>query len=254
MRIIISPAKKMNEEPDLLAYRQTPACPKEASTLLGILKQCTYEQCKQIWNCSDAIATLNYKRVQQMDLEKRLTPAILSYEGIQYQHMAPSVLPEDALDYLEEHLRILSGFYGILRPFDGIVPYRLEMQARLGDTKGDSLYEFWGEKLAKCLQEETDCILNLASKEYSKSISKHLKKETRFITCVFGEWKDGKVKEKGTQVKMARGEMVRFLAEERINEVERIKEFSRQGFAYEESLSDEATFVFIKQGTNEGVK
>lgn len=246
MKIIVSPAKKMNEETDLLEYRGMPRFLEETKELLEYMKQRSYEECKAIWKCNDKIAELNYERFSKMDLSRNLTPAVLSYEGIQYQYMAPSVLSEDALSYMGEHLRILSGFYGVLRPFDGIVPYRLEMQAKLQGETLTSLYEFWGNKLAASLLEESDCIINLASKEYSKCISKYIDETTRFITCVFGEVKDGKVREKSTQVKMARGEMVRFLAEEGITEVERIKEFNRAGFAFREELSDKATFVFVK--------
>ncbi|MBQ2879992.1 MAG: YaaA family protein, partial [Anaerotignum sp.] len=142
-------------------------------------------------------------------------------------------------------LRILSGFYGILRPFDGIVPYRLEMQAKLSVNGTKDLYAFWGDTLAAHLAVGTECIINLASKEYSLCISKHLPPSVRFITCVFGEWKDGKIIEKGTICKMARGEMVRFLAENQITEPEGIKAFSQLNYQYSAEHSTEDTYVFL---------
>lgn len=250
MRIIISPAKKMNIDTDTLPYHSLPRFLPQAKVLMDYIKSLTYDQCKDIWKCNDKIAQQNFERFSGMDLERTLTPAILSYEGIQYQYMAPLVLEKQALFYLQDHLRILSGFYGMLQPFDGIVPYRLEMQARLGDKELDSLYGFWGSQLAETLFEEDHFILNLASKEYSKCISSHLRPEITFLTCIFGEWINGKVVEKGTFAKMARGEMVRFLAEYQVEDVEGIRAFDRMGYRYSEAQSDEKTLVFLKENTD----
>ncbi|MDO5520788.1 MAG: peroxide stress protein YaaA [bacterium] len=248
MRIIISPAKKMVDETDLLEYKDMPSFMEETHALLGYMQGLSYEEAKELWKCNDKIAELNYGRFQNMDLTRNLTPAILSYEGIQYQYMAPNVLDTDALTYIGEHLRVLSGFYGVLKPFDGIVPYRLEMQAKLAGHDSKNLYDYWSRKLADKLFEETDVIINLASKEYSKCISKYITEQHTFITCVFGEVVNDKVREKSTQVKMARGEMVRFMAENQITDIEQIKTFDRFGFAFSQERSDETTFVFVKEG------
>ena len=246
MRIIISPAKKMNVNTDAFACRNLPVFIEDAKVLLDELKRRSYDELKQIWKCNDKIAELNYMRVQAMDLEHQLTPAVLAYEGIQYQYMAPDVFTEDAYNYIEEHLRILSGFYGLLKPFDGVKPYRLEMQARLGGEAVDSLYDFWGSRIADKLFDECDTVLNLASKEYSKVISAHMPPSKRMVTCVFGELIDGKVKEKGTLCKMARGEMVRYMAEHQVEDLESIKAFNGLGFAFDEERSDEQHFVYVK--------
>ncbi len=246
MRIIISPAKKMISDTDTLNYKQLPLFPEKTEVLLDYLKRLNYETLKTIWKCNDKIATLNYGRLEKMDLYRNLTPAILSYEGIQYQYMASGVLSDHEYSYLEKHLRILSGFYGILRPFDGVTPYRLEMQAKLGGEKINSLYEFWGDSLAKQLFQESSLIINLASKEYSQGISSCLNHKIRFITCIFGEIKENKIIEKGTLVKMARGEMVRYMAEEGITEPEKIKNFNRLNYTYADWISNDNTYVFIK--------
>ena len=180
-----------------------------------------------------------------MDLERNLTPAVLTYEGLQYQHMAPEVFSEGALTYIQKNLRILSGFYGVLKPFDGVTPYRLEMQAKLSVQGKKDLYDFWGERLYRELTDGDHLILNLASKEYAKAVEKYLTPEDRFITVEFGERKDGKVKQKATLAKMARGEMVRFMAENNIQDPEEIKAFHELGFSFEEALSDEKKIVFI---------
>lgn len=250
MRIIISPAKKMNVNTDIFAPRNLPVFISDTEKLLAYLKGLSYEEAKSVWKCSDSIARLNVERLSDMDLHQRLTPAILSYEGIQYQYMAPGVFTEDAYEYVEEHLRILSGFYGVVKPFDGVTPYRLEMQAKLTGFETESLYEFWGDRICEALMAESDCILNLASKEYSKVVSAHLPAGARFVTCVFGELIDGKIKEKGTMVKMARGEMVRYMAEKHIENIEEIKNFDRMNYQFSPEHSDENTFVFIQTKEN----
>lgn len=247
MRIIISPAKKMNIETDLLAWNSLPQFLRETEKLAEYLRSLQYEELKAVWKCNDKIAALNYERLQTMDLKKTLTPAILSYEGIQYQYMAPQVMEDKELLYVEEHLRILSGFYGMLRPFDGVVPYRLEMQSRLPNFEVDTLYQFWNHRLFDALFGETDCVLNLASKEYSKCITAHNKEKHKIVTCIFGELIDGRVKEKGTYAKMARGEMVRFLAGRQSENVETAKEFDGLGYRFREELSDECSYVFVKE-------
>lgn len=249
MRIIISPAKKMTRDTDSLEFRNLPSFLEETSKLLQYLKSLSYEELKKLWKCSDKIAKENYHRIQKMNLTHRLTPAILAYEGIQYQYMAPGVFDNKELEYLEEHLRIISGFYGILRPFDGVAPYRLEMASKLKNFEVSTLYEYWGDKLAETLFSESDCIVNLASKEYSKSIIPYMNDSIRFVTCVFGEWEKNKVIEKAARVKMARGEMVRFMAEEKIEDLEALKNFNYLDYSFDESLSDKETYIFIRKSS-----
>ena len=248
MKIIISPAKKMNIDDDIFECRSEPVFLNKAEELMNYLKGLSYEECKTMWKCSDKLAQLNYDRVLDMDLNYRLTPAIFSYEGIQYQYMGARVLSRDALEYLQDNLRILSGFYGILKPLDGVVPYRLEMQSKFINYKNKDLYEYWADKIANSLFEETNLIINLASKEYSKCVEKYLENSpgTKFITCVFGEINGDKVIEKGTLAKMARGEMVRYLAQNNVYDLEGLKRFDKLGYKYSQEKSNENTYVFIK--------
>ena len=251
MRIIISPAKKMNADTDSLPWKDLPVFLPDTEKILGKLRELSYPELKKLWQCNDSIAQLNCRRLQEMDLRSCLTPAVLAYEGIQYQYMAPGVFSDLEFAYLQENLRILSGFYGILRPFDGVTPYRLEMQAKLKIGKGKDLYSYWGDRLAQTLFAETNCILNLASKEYSICVSRYLPDSMRFITCVFGEEKNGRVIEKGTMCKMARGEMVRFLAEQGIDAPEEIRSFNRLNYQFDETHSDENTYVFLRDVVGE---
>lgn len=250
MRIIISPAKKMVENIEALPVQGEPSYIDQTDQLLSYLKSLTYEEAKELWNCNEQLAILNYERISRMDLKKNLTPAILSYQGIQYQYMAPEVLEKDQLEYIQEHLYILSGFYGILKPLDGVTAYRLEMQSKVNLPEKKDLYDFWGSLLYDKLNKETDLILNLASKEYSKCIERYVTDNVKLVTCVFGERKGDKVIEKGTYAKMARGEMVRYMAEHRITTLKEVIKFNRLDYLYDENLSNELKLVFVKGDSN----
>lgn len=246
LNIIISPAKKMVSDPDSLAWRDLPLFLDKTRQLYTTLRSMSAAELKALWKCNDRIAEQNFSRLQQMDLQRHLTPAILSYEGIQYQYMAPGVFTTQEFDYVQQHLRILSGFYGVLRPFDGITPYRLEMQAKLAVGQTKDLYGFWGAVLADSLVENAGCLINLASKEYSKAVSRFLPQGFPFITCVFGEEDGDRVVEKATACKMARGEMVRFMAEMQLENPEQIKTFDRLDYHFNPERSDEQTYVFVR--------
>ena len=190
------------------------------------------------------------------------TPAAFSYEGIQYQNMAPQVMTEGQLDYLQRHLRILSGFYGVLRPFDAVVPYRLEMQAKLSVGGARDLYGYWGPRLYEALavdiaQQEGDAageraIVNLASVEYAKAVLPHAKAavkaggDVHVATCLFGTIRDGKLVQRSTEAKAARGTFVRWCAENSIERVEDFKCFDAAGYAFDQELSTNDSFVFVK--------
>lgn len=246
MKIIISPAKKMRINTDTLEVRALPPYLQEAEELKEYLKTLSYEELKDLWKCNDRIAALNYERLQKMEFRSALTPALLAYDGIQYQYMAPAVLEDNQWEYVQKHVCILSGMYGVVHPLDGVTPYRLEMQAKVKLPGVRNLYEYWGRKIYEEVAKDTDVIVNLASKEYSKCIEKELDKHMRYVTCVFGEYKDGKVIEKGTYAKMARGEMVRFMAERNIIDLKEIKMFSKLGYQFSERESKEDRFVFVK--------
>lgn len=246
MKMILSPAKKMNVNTDSLDYTKLPEYLEQAEDILKWLQSKSYAQLKKLWGCNDKIAEQNFIRLEQMDLRRNLTPAIISYEGIAYQYMAPAVFEYGQLGYVQEHLRILSGFYGILRPMDGVTPYRLEMQARAAVGGCKDLYELWGSRLYDSVRDRDGVIINLASKEYSKCIEKYLTNQDTYITCIFGELAGAKIVQKGTYAKMARGEMVRFMAENRIEDPARLREFDRLHYRYREELSSETEYVFIR--------
>ena len=247
MRIILSPAKKMNVNTDDLAPCGLPAFMEQTEEVVRFLQGLSYGDAKKLWACNDRIAEQNYDRLQNMDLYHQLTPAILSYEGIAYQYMAPSVFENGQFAYVQEHLRILSAFYGVVRPMDGVTPYRLEMQAKAKIAGAKDLYDYWGDRLYREVLDDSRVIINLASKEYSRCIEKYLQLEDVYITCIFGEFSGEKIVQKGVYAKMARGEMVRFMAENRIGSPEKMKEFDRLGYGFRADLSDERTYIFIRK-------
>lgn len=247
MRIILSPAKKMRYDENGPEVRDFPVFLSDAEKIMSVLKDKSFSELKALWGCNDKITEQNINRLSSMDLRERLTPAILSYDGIAYQYMAPIVFETEMLCYVQEHLRILSGFYGILKPMDGVSPYRLEMQAKLEMDGAKNLYAYWGDRLYREIRDSSGIIVNLASKEYAKCIEKYLQSGDRYISCNFYEEVQGKFVQKGVYCKMARGEMVRFMAENRVEEPEGIKHFSVMGYRFSEKLSSEKEYIFIRK-------
>ena len=187
MRIIISPAKQMRTDTDTIACTETPVFLEKTAILKDWISSLSFDEQKKLWACNDKIAKQNAARFASMDLKSSLTPALLAYDGIQYTYMAPAVFEDGQLTYVQKHLRILSGFYGVLKPMDD-----------------------------------------------------------RCITCVFGELVNGKVVQKGVYAKMARGEMVRFMAGIRAEKPEQIKNFDWSGYQFDEGRSSEMEYVFVR--------
>lgn len=246
MKIIISPAKRMKEDSDSMPVLGRPMFLPKTRQLYDHLKGLSCQQLQALMACNDKIAVQNYQRYQDMERIVQRTPALFAYQGIQYQYMAPTAFTDQQYAYLQEHLCILSGFYGLLRPFDGIVSYRLEMQAKLKTAFCGDLYDFWGQDLGAELSRDNDLVLDLASAEYSKAARQGISPQVRWVTVRFGEVQDGTFREKGTQVKMARGAMVRYLAEHSITRVEDIRGFREQGYRFDPERSQEDELVFGK--------
>ena len=250
MRVIISPAKKMVVDIDSFACSDLPAFIDDAEALASWVRALGFDRQKELWACSDAIAEESSRWFADMDLRRNLTPALLAYDGIQYTYMAPAVFEDGQFDWVQDHVRILSGFYGVLRPFDGVVPYRLEMQAKVHLGDAANLYAYWGARIYEAVMQGNDdrVLVNLASKEYSKAVEKHLQTGDTYLTCVFGELDGDKVVQKGVYAKMARGEMVRYLASVQATGPESLKGFAWSGYAFDPARSTETTYVFVRDG------
>ena len=240
----------MNHIDDIIEWEQLPIFITQATELKDCLNQLSYDDLKKLWQCNDKIAQTNYKRLQKLSLTTNLTPALLAYEGLQFQYMAPHVFDNDQWNYANKHLIILSGFYGLLRATDGVTPYRLEMQAKLQVNNTKNLYDYWQSSIYNALVADCSVIVNLASKEYSKVIEKYQDDKVKMVTCTFGELTKvngiKKVRTKATAVKMARGEMVRYMAENNVQDVEQLKSFDRLLYVYSEEYSSDENYVFVK--------
>ena len=238
----------MRADGDFLSPRGLPIYLERAEALRDYLAGLPYGALKKLLGCSDQIARLNFERYRAMDLRRGLVPALLAYDGIQYQYMAPHLFTREQYEYLQGRLRILSGLYGVLRPFDGVTPYRLEMGARLKTDFCESLYGYWGDALCRAVLDGGDgVIVNLASEEYARAVRPHVPAGVRFLTAVFAELADGRAVEKGVYVKMARGEMVRYLAEGGYTQPEAMRGFDRLGYRYDPGRSGPDTYVFIRE-------
>ena len=241
LKIIISPAKKMNVLEEFPCPLTIPVLSERMEYLYELLKSKDINSLKTLWKCSDKLAEQNFNRLRTYAPNKNLTPSLLAYEGIQYQHIAPRVFTDSQWAYALSHLRILSGMYGVLSPSDGVIPYRLEMQAKLKTESADDLYGYWKDTLYQQIAADgTDEIINLASAEYSKAILPYIESEIKCVTCIFGELitdKRGteKLKVKGTHAKIARGEMVRWMSNQQVEHTEDIKKFKEMGYQFRDS-------------------
>lgn len=251
MKIIISPAKKMRRE-EYVAPLHRPMFLKEAGELLSFLRSLSDSEKAKVWKVKGALLSSSLSSLSMLSLEDIGSPAIFSYDGIQYTYMSPSSFTDSMLEYAEKNLRIISGLYGLLRPLDGVGTYRLEMESPISIPGYGDLYSYWGGKIASSLMEDERLLVNLASAEYSKAVLPYLPSTVTVVTPVFLDWEKGRYVSKGVYAKMERGEMVRFLAETGAETVEDIKKFSSRGYEFSRFLSDSNTLCFVRKDEEKG--
>ncbi|MBD0967765.1 peroxide stress protein YaaA [Lactobacillus crispatus] len=244
MKIIIAPAKIMKIDRDSFPIQSKPQFLDKTRILKRFLKSRSNEQLKDLWHASENVTKQSILQLENMNLDERLTPAILAFSGIQYQYMAPDLFTQPALDYIQKNLRILSGFYGMLRPFDGVCPYRLELNTKMVGFRDYSLYHFWGSDIAENLFQEDNIVIDLASKQYTRLVKPYLSQGRQLITVDFQELKNGKWKTVGVHAKMARGEMVRYIAEKQIKNPTDLQDFNDFEFQFEPDVSTKDHYVF----------
>ena len=244
MKIIIAPAKIMKIDRDSFPIQSKPQFLDKTRILERFLKSRSNEQLKDLWHASENVTKQSILQLENMNLDERLTPAILAFSGIQYQYMAPDLFTRPALDYIQKNLRILSGFYGMLRPFDGVCPYRLELNTKMVGFRDYSLYHFWGSDIAENLFQEDNIVIDLASKQYTRLVKPYLSQGRQLITVDFQELKNGKWKTVGVHAKMARGEMVRYIAEKQIKNPTDLQDFNDFEFQFEPDVSTKDHYVF----------
>lgn len=255
MLIVISPAKTLDFDtpPISKAYTQ-PDFLDDSAELINALKKMEPDEIGRLMSISPALATLNSNRYlawKRPFTPKNAKQAVLAFKGDVYIGLDANTLSESELDFAQDHLRILSGLYGLLRPLDLIQPYRLEMGASFKNQRGNNLYEFWGDKITQTLnqtikQQKIDTLINLASNEYFHAIQMD-KLDTRVITPVFKDQKNGVYKIISFFAKKARGMMSRYIIQNQLTKVEEIKHFTSAGYQFSESDSATDQWVFKRE-------
>lgn len=253
MLILVSPAKTLDYESPLATRTCTqPRFIEQSSQLIEVLKQLSVQEVAELMKLSDKLASLNVARYQSWQPEHTLDnarPAILAFKGDVYTGLDATSFSEEDFQFAQRHLRILSGLYGVLRPLDLLEPYRLEMGTRLKTHAGESLYQFWGDRITRALNEELnssdDPVINLASNEYFKAVQPKALKG-RLITPVFRDCKNGQYKIISFYAKKARGLMSRYIIQNRIETAEAIKAFDLEGYYFSPEQSRGDTWVFLR--------
>ena len=254
---ILSPSKTQDYDDALTTEptvsHSTPALLSASQTLATILRDKTVDELSHLMGVSEALARLNHERYQHFSLPftpENARPALLAFRGDVYTDIAVEEYQAADFYFAQDHLRILSGLYGLLRPLDLIQPYRLEMKNRLTTPRGNTLYQFWGDRITDLLNEAlsaegSSVLVNLASVEYSKVIDRK-KLAGRIITPVFKEDRQGTLSTVAVYAKRARGKMANFIIRQRIDHPEQLKIFQEDGYEYRPTLSSKEQWIFVR--------
>ena len=254
MLMLISPAKTLDyETPPTTANYSIPDYLEKSEELIEVVSKKSSPQLMKLMHVSQKIAELNVERFNQWQRpfnSENAKQAVLAFKGDVYTGLDASALAEDRLDYAQQHLRIISGLYGLLRPLDLMQPYRLEMGLKLKTKKASNLYQFWGEQITDAVnsmlaKQDEPVLINLASNEYFKAIQKK-NLDGRLITPLFKDWKNGEYKMISFFAKKARGMMVRYAIDHKLQEVEGLKDFDYDGYRLNQELSHDDTWVFCR--------
>ena len=250
MLIVISPAKTLDySNPEYSSYTQ-PDFPGEVKDLVGVLRKKSASQISKLMDLSDSLASLNaerYKTFMETFSPDNSKQAVLAFKGEVYAKMEADQFSAADLEFAQQHLRILSGLYGLLKPLDLIQPYRLEMGTPLKTKKGTNLYQYWGIKISKALNEvgQGKTLVNLASQEYFKAVDQKTLKMP-VISIHFKEHKDNRYQVVGFFAKQARGLMARYAILNRITDPEQLKGFAEEGYEFSAPLSTAQDWVFVR--------
>lgn len=257
MIIVLSPAKSLDyETPPHVKKHTIPDFADEAAELIGELRRLSPQQIASLMDISDALAHLNFQRYADWSPRfstENAKQAVLAFNGDVYEGFDAKSLSAADLDYAQNHVRVLSGLYGLLRPLDLLQPYRLEMKTRFANGRGKDLYAFWGERITHALNAQLHknkgaarVLVNCASEEYFKSVKPKLL-DAPVITPVFEDWKGGRYKIISFHAKRARGLMARYAVENRVDAPEALKDFAAESYAFDAEASNDSTYVFRRR-------
>lgn len=258
MLFLLSPAKSLDfDTPAGDVPHTPPQFVPQSAELIEILRQKSPQDIAELMHLSDKLSGLNVARYQAWTSKftaKNAKQAVLAFNGDVYDGLDARTLPPEALAWAQDHVCILSGLYGVLRPLDYMQPYRLEMGTQLPNAKGKNLYEFWGTQIAEHLnsrlkKDASPVIVNLASVEYFKAVDLTALK-ARVVECVFEEFKGGKYKIVSFHAKRARGLMARFAATHAVTQPEQLKAFDLDGYAFDAGASEPDRLVFRRRGVD----
>ena len=254
MLVVVSPAKNLDYSTQLpLDQATTPQLLEDAKALVARCQSLSPAELSSLMSISDKLATLNANRFAEFSTpftKENARPAVYAFNGDVYTGLDAYSLTEKQMDYAQDHLRILSGLYGVLRPLDLMQAYRLEMGTKLDNERGKDLYAFWGEKITQTLNEaiaaqHDNVLINLASNEYFKSVKKKAL-DGMIVTPVFKDYKNGKYKVISFFAKKARGLMARYIIENQVADVEGLKDFDVDGYRFDEQQSSSTELVYLR--------
>ncbi|NYT58741.1 peroxide stress protein YaaA [Alcaligenaceae bacterium] len=259
MLLLLSPAKKLDyDSPVRTVLHTQPLFIEQSADLIKVLKKKSASEIAALMKLSDALAKLNVERYaawKPVFDQTNSRQAVLAFNGDVYEGLDAPSLSDAQLKWAQEHVALLSGLYGVLRPLDLMQPYRLEMGTRLETKKGKNLYEFWGSAIAQYLNQhlaeqskgkKEPVVLNLASEEYFKSVDRNVL-QARVVQCVFQDYKNGVWKIISFHAKRARGLMARYVIQNKVNTVEKLQGFAEEGYAYAPAESGADKLVFRRK-------
>lgn len=246
MLSIISPSLTMKEISDNYMNLTIPVQIDMTKKIVNEINKFTFDEIRDVMRINDKLAIINKTRYKKMKFDDHGGAAILSYNGTVYKNIKASSFDRDEIEFCKNNIRILSGLYGMLRPYDSIYEYRLEMKTKIKIGDKGNLYDYFGKTIYENIVSKDRVIINLCSKEYSFSIEPYLTSNDKFITCNFKTNRDGILKILSFDAKAARGMMVNFIVKNRINNHEDLKKFNENGYVFDEKLSNEREYIFIK--------